>query len=68
MARTNVDLDERLVAEAMSRYGLRSKREAVDFALRRLLGEPMSPEEALALEGTGWEGDLDRMRSARVAG
>jgi len=49
----------------MSRYGLRSKREAVDFALRRLLGEPLSTDEALALEGTGWDGDLEQMRSFR---
>jgi Arc/MetJ family transcription regulator len=68
MARTNIDLDEALVAEVMARYRLRSKREAVDFALRRLIGEPMSPEDALKLEGSGWEGDLEEMRSTRVAG
>ncbi|MBO0746514.1 MAG: type II toxin-antitoxin system VapB family antitoxin, partial [Candidatus Dormibacteraeota bacterium] len=56
MGRTNIELDDRLVTEAMSRYGLRSKREAVDFALRRLLGEPLSAGAALALEGTDWEG------------
>ena len=33
MARTNLDLDDELVAEAMRRYGLPSKRAAVDFAL-----------------------------------
>lgn len=66
MGRTNIDLDNELVTEAMSRYGLRSKREAVDFALRRLLGDPLSAAEALALEGTGWEGDLEHMRSSRV--
>jgi Arc/MetJ family transcription regulator len=68
MARTNIDIDERLVAEAMARYHLRSKREAVDFALRQLIGEPMSADEALALEGSGWEGDLDRMRASRITG
>lgn len=67
VGRTNIDLDERLVTEAMSRYGLRSKREAVDLALRRLIGEPMPIEEALALEGSGWEGDLEQMRSSRTA-
>lgn len=66
MGRTNIDLDNELVTKAMSRYGLRSKREAVDFALRRLLGDPLSAAEALALEGTGWEGDLEHMRSSRV--
>jgi Arc/MetJ family transcription regulator len=60
--RTNIDLDERLVAEAMRRYRLRTKREAVDFALRQLIGEPLSKDVALALEGSGWEGDLESMR------
>jgi Arc/MetJ family transcription regulator len=65
MARTNIYLDDRLVKEAMTRYSLRSKREVVDFALRRLIEEPMPTDEALALEGSGWEGDLDLMRSSR---
>ncbi|MEY3071969.1 MAG: hypothetical protein RLZZ353_165, partial [Actinomycetota bacterium] len=30
--------------------------------LRRLVGERLTTEEALALGGTGWEGDLDEMR------
>jgi Arc/MetJ family transcription regulator len=38
-------------------------REAVDLALRRLVGEPMTREEALATEGTGWAGDLAEIRS-----
>jgi len=60
--RTNIDLDERLVSEVMRRYRLNSKREAVDLALRRLAGEPLSKEEALAMRGSGWAGDLEEMR------
>jgi Arc/MetJ family transcription regulator len=63
MARTNIDIDEDLVQSAMTRYGLKTKREAVELALRRLVGDPLSLDEALAMEGTGWEGDLDAMRS-----
>jgi len=37
MGRTNIEIDDGLVTEAMRRYGLRSKRAAVDFALRRLV-------------------------------
>lgn len=48
----------------MRLYRLRSKREAVDLALRRLVGEPMNRDEALAMEGSGWDGDLDRLRAA----
>jgi Arc/MetJ family transcription regulator len=47
----------------MRRYGLKTKRETVDFALRRLDVEPMTKEEALAMEGAhAWEGDLAAMR------
>ena len=62
MARTNIDIDDDLVRLAMRLYGLSTKREAVDLALRRLVGEPMGLEEALAMRGTGWEGDLDELR------
>ena len=62
MARTNIDIDEELVERAMRIYRLSSKREAVDLALRRLVGQPMSREEALALEGLGWGGDLGEIR------
>ena len=37
MARTNIVLDEKLTAEALRITGARSKREAVDIALRRLV-------------------------------
>jgi Arc/MetJ family transcription regulator len=35
----------------MDRYGLRTKRAAVEFALRHLAGQPMTREEALAMRG-----------------
>lgn len=63
VTRTNIEIDDHLVNRAMRLYQLRSKREAVDLALRRLVGEPMSREEALATEGTGWAGDLREIRS-----
>ena len=53
MARTNVDVDDELVAKVMQRYGLRSKREAIDLALRRLVGEA-DPSDMLELRGGGW--------------
>jgi Arc/MetJ family transcription regulator len=62
MARTNIDIDEELIERAMRIYRLPSKREAVDLALRRLVGQPMSRNEALALEGAGWGGDLAEIR------
>jgi Arc/MetJ family transcription regulator len=64
--RTNIELDARLVAEAMELYGTTTMRETVDLALRRLVGARLTSDEALALEGTGWEGDLDAMRADAV--
>lgn len=66
MGRTNIDIDDELVAEAMRRYGLRTKREAVDLALRRLVGPRLSPEFVESLEGIGWVGDLDEMRCSKI--
>jgi len=60
--RTNIELDDDLVDAAMRLYGTRSKKETVDLALRRLVGSRLGAEEALALEGSGWDGDLDQLR------
>jgi len=35
----------------MDRYGLRTKTEAVELALRHLAGQPTTREEALAMRG-----------------
>lgn len=51
MARTNIEIDKRLIDIVMRRYGIHTKTEAVDMALRRLAGEPLSIEEALDLRG-----------------
>jgi Arc/MetJ family transcription regulator len=66
VSRTNIEIDDELVSRVMLRYGLSSKRAAVDLALRRLAGEPLSRSEALALEGSGWDADLDDMRRSRL--
>jgi Arc/MetJ family transcription regulator len=60
--RTNIEIDDALIERAMRIYGLRTKRDAVDFALRRLVAEPLSVDEARAMRGTGWDGDLAAMR------
>lgn len=68
MTRTNIDIDDDLIDAVMRTYRLGSKRAAVDFALRRTLHDPMDTDSALAMEGSGWEGDLDQMRSESVVG
>ena len=65
MTRINVNIDDRACAEVMRSFRLKTKQEAINVALRKLAPEPLSLDEARALRGIGWEGDLDRMRSSR---
>ena len=66
MARTNIDIDDEACAEVMRRYQLGTKRDAVNLALKMVAGDPMTVEEALQMQGTGWDGDLDEMRTYEV--
>lgn len=66
MSRTNIEIDDELMARVMSWHRFVTKREAVDYALRRLDVEPMIRAEALAMEGTGWDGGLDAIRSGNA--
>ena len=53
--RTNIVIDQTLLERVRRQYGLRSKRETVDFALRSVMSqkEGVSPQRAaLALQGT----------------
>ena len=63
VARTNIDINDDLVAAVMRMYRLDSKRSAVDLALRRLVGEPMSPNDVLALRGSGFDCTNDEVES-----
>ena len=65
MAITNIDIDEVACRKVMERYQLATMNDAVNFALNQLVDEPMTLEEALAMEGTGWDGDLAEMRRVR---
>jgi Arc/MetJ family transcription regulator len=49
--RTNIEIEESYVEAIMDRYGVRTKTDAVDLALRHLAGQPMTRDEALAMRG-----------------
>jgi Arc/MetJ family transcription regulator len=49
--RTNIEIEDTYLQTVMDRYGLRTKTEAVELALRHLAGQPMTREEALAMRG-----------------
>ena len=51
--RTNIEIEDDYVQAIMDRYGVRTKTEAVDLALRHLAGQPMTRGEALAMRGAG---------------
>ena len=67
MSRTNLNIDDEACAKVMRRYHLTTKRDAVNFALRTVAAEPLGVEEARRLRGSGWEGDLDELRTLRPA-
>jgi Arc/MetJ family transcription regulator len=60
--RTNIELDDVLVKEAMSLTKLRTKKEMVNFALDALI-KKIKKQELASLWGSNiWEGDLNQMR------
>jgi Arc/MetJ family transcription regulator len=64
--RTNIDIDDEVIAEVQRLTGARTKREAVDIALRELVA---SHERSGILKLRGkvrWEGDLKASRRTRV--
>jgi Arc/MetJ family transcription regulator len=64
--RTNIDIDDELLAEAMAAAGLPTKKATVEEALRRLVQQHRQRQAIANLAGLGWEGELERMRMSRV--
>lgn len=58
--RTNIEIEDQYVRSIMDRYGLRTKTDAVDLALRHLAGQPMTRDEALAMRGARAIGEVPR--------
>jgi Arc/MetJ family transcription regulator len=64
--RTNIDIDDRLVHEAMRRSGVRTKKAVVEAALQ-LLVKTYSQTDMRKLRGKiQWQGDLNESRQGRV--
>jgi len=63
--RTNIDIDDHLLAEAMAATGLKTKKAVVEEGLRTLARLQRQAAALKALKGIGWEGDLDEMRRDR---
>lgn len=61
--RTNIMIDDKLMASTLRATGLKTKREAVELGLRTLL-RLRQQEEIKRFRGKlDWQGDLDAMRT-----
>ena len=63
--RTTIEIDDKLMKDALRATGAKTKREAVELGLRMLL-DLSAQEKARELRGKiAWEGDLNAMRTDR---
>ncbi len=65
--RTNIDIDDDLLAQAMAATGLATKKATVEEALRRVVRRHQQVQAIQDMAGTGWMGDLADMREGRSA-
>lgn len=66
MLRTNIELDEKLVKEAMKLTHKKTKKDLVNYALEELV-KRFKRKKLLELEGkVEWTGNLAEMRKSRV--
>lgn len=63
--KTNVEIDKKLELIREMDSSLKTKEAIIDLALDELL-DSMSRQRLRKMRGTGWEGDLDQMRSYDV--
>jgi Arc/MetJ family transcription regulator len=63
--RTNIEIDDDLMTEAMTVTGLPTKKAAVEAALRRLVERHHRRAAVADMAGLGWDGDLDASRESR---
>ncbi len=63
--RTNIDIDDVLLKEAMEVTALSTKKAVVEEALRKLVTIHRQRKAFDELKGIGWEGSLDEMRTDR---
>jgi Arc/MetJ family transcription regulator len=63
--RTNIDIDDALMAKALRASRLPTKRATVEEALRLYVERSERLQALEDLAGIGWDGDLDAMREGR---
>jgi Arc/MetJ family transcription regulator len=63
--RTNIEIDDRLMAEALAMTGIKTKREAVELGLKTIIRLKQQEQIRQFRGKLHWEGDLDAMRTDR---
>lgn len=61
--RTNIEIDDKLMSDALKETGLKTKREAVELGLRTLIRLKRQEQIKRFRGKLQWSGDLDEMRS-----
>jgi Arc/MetJ family transcription regulator len=66
MGRTNIELNDKLVNEAMKLTNKKTKKDVVNFAVEELVRK-LKRKKVLELEGkVVWTGKLEEMRESRL--
>ena len=63
--RTNIEIDDELLSQAMMVAGVSTKRATVEEGLRLLVRIGRQTQALSDLKGLGWDADLDEMREDR---
>ncbi len=63
--RTNIDIDDKLMKQAMKASGATTKKAAVESALRQMVQLKKQAKIRELFGKVRWEGDLDAMREGR---
>jgi Arc/MetJ family transcription regulator len=64
--RTNIDIDDDLLEEAMRVTGQKTKKATVEEAFRQVIETARRRRAIQDMWGMGWEGNLDEMRTDRT--
>jgi Arc/MetJ family transcription regulator len=63
--RTTIEINDALMAEVMETFGVSTKQEAVERAMREAIRVKRQLQALEGLSGLGWDGDLDDMRTSK---
>jgi Arc/MetJ family transcription regulator len=64
--RTNIEIDDELLSDAMTASGQPTKKATVEEGLRLLVRVRRQAQALADIKGIGWDGDLDKMRLGRA--